>query len=67
MEKIGEDLLEQVSGGVGEVRKYYCVEGYSELYGGNVKLYVSTYDDAVELCEKLGLGTECINEEIVTN
>ena len=67
MEKIGDDLLEQVSGGAGEIRKYYCVEGYSELYGGNVQLYVPTYDDAVKLCEKLGLGTGCISEVSETN
>ena len=49
-------------GGAGEEKKYYCVEGYSKAYGGNVKLYVSTYNDAVKLCEKLGLGTDCIKE-----
>ena len=54
--KMVDDQLEQVSGGAGEEKKYYCVEGYSKAYGGNVKLYVSTYNDAVKLCEKLGLG-----------
>ena len=38
------------------------VEGYSKTYGGQVKLYVSTYKDAVKLCEKLGLSTDCIKE-----
>jgi hypothetical protein len=60
--KMVDDQLEQVSGGAGEEKKYYCVEGYSKAYGGNVKLYVSTYNDAVKLCEKLGLGTDCIKE-----
>ena len=60
--KMVDDQLEQVSGGAGEEKKYYCVEGYSKTYGGNVKLYVSTYNDAVKLCEKLGLGTDCIKE-----
>ena len=32
---------------------------------GNVKMYVSTYEDAVKLCGLLGMGTECIKE--VTN
>ena len=54
--------LESVTGGAGEEKKYYCIEGYSNSYGGNVKLYVSTYNDAVKLCEKLGLGTDCIKE-----
>ena len=60
--KMVDDQLEQVSGGAGEEKKYYYVEGYSKAYGGNVKLYVSTYNDAVKLCEKLGLGTDCIKE-----
>ena len=56
--EITDDELEQVSGGAGEAKKYYRVEGYSEIYGGNVKLYVSTYNDAVKLCEKLGMRRE---------
>ena len=47
--KMVDDQLEQVSGGAGEEKKYYCVEGYSKAYGGNVKLYVSTYNDAVNV------------------
>ena len=58
--RLNDDLLDQVSGGAGNGDKYYCVQGYSKVYGGEVKLYVSTYDDAVRLCNKLGLGTECI-------
>lgn len=54
--------LENISGGTGAGNMYYCVQGYSKSYGGQVKLYVSTYKDAVKLCEKLGLGTECIKE-----
>ena len=61
MEKERIDL-DAIAGGAGEEKKYYCVEGYSKAYGGNVKLYVSTYNDAVKLCEKLGLGTDCIIE-----
>ena len=61
MEKERIDL-DAIAGGAGEAKKYYCIEGYSKLYGGNVKLYVSTYNDAVKLCEKLGLGTDCIKE-----
>ena len=61
MEKERIDL-ESIAGGAGEEKKYYRVEGYSEIYGGNVKLYVSTYNDAVKLCVKLGLGTDCIKE-----
>ena len=53
--------LENISGGTG-AEKYYCVQGYSKEYGGQVKLYVSTYKDAVILCEKLGLGIDCIKE-----
>ena len=53
--------LDQISGGAGG-DTYYCVEGYSKAYGGQVKLYVSTYKDAVKLCEKLGLSTACIKE-----
>lgn len=60
MEKQRIDL-EKISGGAGG-NKYYCVEGYSKTYGGQVKLYVSTYKDAVKLCEKLGLSTDCIKE-----
>ena len=60
--KLTDNELDFVSGGVGEAKKYYCVEGYSKAYGGNVKLYVSTYNDAAKLCEKLGLGTDCIKE-----
>ena len=58
---LNDDELEMVSGGVGGASKY-CVEGYSETMKGNVKWYVSTYEDAVRLCEKLGMGTECIKE-----
>ena len=54
--------LEGVSGGAGGAKAYYCVEGYSKTMKGNVKMYVSTYSDAVKLCEKLGMGTECIKE-----
>ena len=54
--------LENITGGTGESQQYYCVQGYSKKYGGNVKLYVSTYDDAVKLCSKLELGTECITK-----
>ena len=61
MEKQAIDL-EKISGGAGQGDTYYCVEGYSQVYGGNVKLYVSTYKDAVKLCEKLGLSTACIKE-----
>ena len=42
MEKERIDL-ESIAGGAGEEKKYYCVEGYSKAYGGNVELYVSTY------------------------
>ena len=45
MEKERIDL-EGIAGGAGEEKKYYCIEGYSKAYGGNVKLYVSTYNDA---------------------
>lgn len=61
MEKQAIDL-EKISGGAGQGDTYYCVEGYSQKYGGTVKLYVSTYNDAVKLCEKLGLSTDCIKE-----
>jgi len=54
--------LEKVVGGEGGASKYYCVEGYSETKKGNVKMYVSTYEDAVKLCGLLGMGTECIKE-----
>lgn len=54
--------LEGISGGVGGASKYYCVEGFSKTMKGNVKMYVSTYKDAVKLCEKLGMGTDCIKE-----
>jgi hypothetical protein len=57
--------LENISGGAGGTKSYYCVEGYSETKKGNVKMYVSTYEDAVKLCGLLGMGTECIKE--VTN
>ncbi len=57
--------LEKVTGGVGGASKYYCIEGYSKAKKGNVKMYVSTYEDAVKLCEMLGMGTECVKE--VTN
>lgn len=64
--RLTEDELGQVSGGVasqaGASSKYYCVEGYSKKYNGNVKMYVSTYEDAVKLCEKLGMSTSCIKE-----
>ena len=56
-----EEDLEDVSGGEGQ-SSLYCVEGYSRVYGGMVKLYVSTYNDAVKLCEKLGMGIDCIKE-----
>ena len=35
---------------------------FKSANGGTVKLYVSTYNDAVKLCEKLGLSTSCIKE-----
>ena len=57
--------LENINGGAGGASKYYCVEGYSKTKKGNVKMYVSTYEDAVKLCGLLGMGTECIKE--VTN
>ena len=53
--------LDSISGGAGD-DKYYCVEGYSKEYGGQVKLYVSTNEDAVNLCKKLGMSTDCIKE-----
>ena len=53
--------LENISGGAGR-EHYYCVEGYSKEYGGLVKLYVSTEKDAVNLCKKLGMETDCIKE-----
>ena len=53
--------LEDIAGGAGD-DNYYCVQGYSKVYGGEVKLYVSAYNDAVKLCEKLGMGIECIKE-----
>ncbi len=56
-----DEELEMVSGGVGGASKY-CVEGYSIMAKGNVKMYVSTYEDAVKLCELFGMGTECIKE-----
>jgi hypothetical protein len=59
--------LENISGGAGGASKYYCVEGYSETKKGNVKKYVSTYEDAVKLCGLLGMGTECIKEVTNTN
>ena len=62
---LDEQDLEKVSGSVGGANNYYCVEGYSEMKKGNVKMYVSTYEDAVKLCGLLGMGTECIKE--VTN
>ena len=40
--------LENINGGAGGASKYYCVEGYSETKKGNVKMYVSTYEDAWE-------------------
>ena len=61
MEKEKIDL-ETISGGAGNGDKYYCVQGYSKVYGGEVKLYVSTYADAVKLCEKLGMNPNCIKE-----
>lgn len=60
--KMDLDELEMITGGTGAKGAYYCVEGYSKVYGGNVKLYASTYDAAVKLCQKLGLGTECIKK-----
>ena len=61
--RLTENELGQVSGGTtGRSQKYYCVEGYSKVYNGNVKMHVSTYDDAVKLCEKLGMSTSCIKE-----
>ena len=60
--KISDDELELINGGVGVEKEYYCVEGYSEHYGGKVKLYALTFHDAVKLCVKLGLGTDCIKE-----
>ena len=62
---LDEQDLEKVSGGAGGANNDYCVEGYSEMKKGNVKMYVSTYEDAVKLCGLLGMGTECIKE--VTN
>ena len=64
MEKLDLENLSMVNGGTGSGSgsEYYCVEGYSEVYGGNVKLYVSTYKDAVKLCEKLGMSIDCIKE-----
>ncbi len=59
--KLAEDELSKVAGGVGGASKY-CVEGYSIMAKGNVKLYVSTYEDAVKLCELFGMGTEYIKE-----
>ncbi len=56
-----EEDLGGVSGGAGQ-SSLYCVEGYSKVSGGPVKLYVSAYQDAVKLCEKLGLGIDCIKE-----
>ena len=56
-----EEDLEDVSGGEGQ-SSLYCVEGYSRVYGGQMKLYVSAYQDAVKLCEKLGMGIDCIKE-----
>ena len=56
-----EEELEGVSGGAGQ-SSLYCVEGYSRVYVGTVKLYVSAYQDAVKLCEKLGMSTDCIKE-----
>ncbi len=55
------DDLANVVGGTGACA-YYCVQGYSKSYGGNVKLYVFTYQDAVKLCEKLGMSIDCIKE-----
>ena len=54
--------LEGISGGAGGAKVYYCVEGYSETMKGHVKMYVSFYSDALKLCEKLGMGTECIKQ-----
>ena len=62
MEKLDLEELSMVNGGAGSDSKYYCVEGYSKQYGGQVKLYVSTYKDAVKLCEKLGMSIDCIKE-----
>lgn len=64
MEKIDPAELEMITGGAGDQAKgmYYCVEGYSKKYGGKVKLYASTYEDAVALCRKLEIGTECIKK-----
>ena len=62
MEKERIDL-DAISGGAGEAKKSYCVEGVSK-HGGKVKVYVSTYNAAVMVCEKLGLGTDCIEEVI---
>ena len=59
--KLTADELEMVSGGVGGASKY-CVDGYSTTMPGYVKLYVSTYEDAVKLCEILGIGIEYIKE-----
>ncbi len=58
---LNDEELEKVSGGVGGASKY-CVEGYSEMTRGYVKMYVSTYEDAVKLCKLLGIGTEYIKE-----
>lgn len=61
MRRMNDADLEGASGGAG-ASMYYCVEGYSKAYGGVVKLYTSTYNDAVKLCQKLGLTTDCIKE-----
>ena len=53
--------LETISGGAGS-EKYYCVVGYSKEYGGQVKLYVSTYQDALKKRKKLGMSPDCIKE-----
>ncbi len=61
-EPLSDGTLNQVYGGAGGASTYYCVEGYSEVQKGNVKMYVSSYEDAVKLCNLLGMGTECIKE-----
>ena len=57
-----EEELELISGGIGGQNVYYCVEGYSKVYNGPVKLYASTYSDAERICYKLKLNTDCIKE-----
>ena len=61
--------LEKIAGGAGNnnEKKYFIIEGDSYLYGGHVKVYVRTYDQAVRLCRTLNLSPDCIKEVDNTN